>query len=150
MADESINQSEEVLDALKGPIASFATETLRRRHKKLLKRGHGLAELDDETRHRARIAAKKLRYATEFFASLFERRAVKHYISALSDLKDDLGWRNDVVVASRLLRSLGETKPEAAAGAGFARGFLASRAADDRHPMKALWKTFSRLSVPQH
>ncbi|CAL8480813.1 CHAD domain-containing protein [Caballeronia sp. S22] len=142
------NQSKEFLDTLDKPITGFASETLKRRHKKLLKRGDGLAELDDETRHRARIAAKKVRYATEFFASLFDRRAVKHYINALSDLQDDLGWRNDVVVASGLLRSLGETKPETAAGAGFARGYLASRAAEDHDAMKALWKKFSRLAVP--
>lgn len=143
------NQSAAFVDALNESITGFASETLKRRHKKLLKRGHRLAELDDETRHRARIAAKKVRYATEFFSSLFDRRAVKHYISALSDLQDDLGWRNDVVVASALLRSLGESKPEAAAGAGFARGYLASRAAADHDAMKALWKRFSRLAVPQ-
>jgi triphosphatase len=144
------SQSKQALKALEKPITGFASETLKRRHKKLLKRGHGLAELDDGTRHRARIAAKKVRYATEFFSSLFERRAVKHYISVLSDLQDDLGWRNDVVVASGLLSSLSEAKPETAVGAGFARGFLASRAAADHDAMKALWKRFSRLTAPQH
>jgi CHAD domain-containing protein len=79
------------MDALQKSITGFASETLKRRHKKLLKRGYGLAELDDETRYRARIAAKKVRYATEFFPSLFDPRAVKHYVSALSDLQDDLG-----------------------------------------------------------
>jgi triphosphatase len=54
-------------------VGKFADATVAARHKKLLKRGRNLAELDDETRHRARIAAKKLRYATEFFASLFPR-----------------------------------------------------------------------------
>ncbi|WP_370889849.1 CHAD domain-containing protein [Caballeronia sp. RCC_10] len=126
-------------------MTSFASETLKRRHKKLLKRGHRLAELDDETRHRARIAAKKLRYATEFFSSLFDRREVKRYVTALSDLQDDLGWRNDVVVASGLLRSLGESKPETAAGAGFARGYLASHAVADHDAMKTLWKRFRPL-----
>jgi inorganic triphosphatase YgiF len=143
-------QSRKSLKAVEHRITSFASETLKRRHKKLLQRGHGLAELDDETRHRARIAAKKLRYATEFFSSLFDRREVKRYITALSDLQDDLGWRNDVVVASGLLRSLGESKPETAAGAGFARGYLASHAVADHDAMKALWKRFSRLAVPQH
>ena len=138
------------LRALEKPISGFASETLKRRHKKLLKRGHGLAELDNETRHRARIAAKKVRYATEFFSSVFDRRRLTNYVSALSDLQDDLGWRNDVVVANELLRSLGETKPETAAGAGFARGYLASRAADDHDTLKALWKRFSRLTSPQH
>lgn len=143
------DQPKKSVDALQESVTGFASETLKRRHKKLLKRGHGLAELDDETRHRARIAAKKVRYATEFFSSLFDRRAVKHYIKALSDLQDDLGWRNDVVVANGLLRSLSETKPETAAGAGFARGYLASRAVEDHDAMKALWKRFSRLAAPQ-
>jgi hypothetical protein len=59
-------QPEKRRDALENSITSFATETLLRRHKKLPKRGRGLAEHDDETRHRARIAAKKVRYVTEF------------------------------------------------------------------------------------
>jgi CHAD domain-containing protein len=143
------NQPQKSRKALQKSITGFASETLKRRHKRLLKRGHGLAELDDETRHRARIAAKKVRYATEFFSSLFDRRAVKRYITALSDLQDDLGWRNDVVVANGLLRSLSERKPETAAGAAFARGYLASRAAADHDAMKALWKKFSRLAAPQ-
>lgn len=120
-----------------------------RRHKKLLKRGRGLVELDNERRHRARIAAKKVRYATEFFSSLFSRRAVKHYISALSELQDDLGWRNDIVVADGLLKSLTASKPETASGAAFARGYFASRAAQDRDSLKSLWKRFSRLTPPQ-
>lgn len=84
------------------PVLDFASNALLRRHKKLLRRGRGLAGLDDETRHRARIAAKKVRYATEFFASLFPRSVVKHSIDALSELQEDLGWRNDIVVASGL------------------------------------------------
>jgi CHAD domain-containing protein len=129
-------------------VSRFANATLSSRHKKLLKRGRGLAKLDDESRHRARIAAKKLRYATEFFTSLFLNRAVKPYIGALSELQDDLGWRNDIVVADGLLRSLAAAKPEAASGAGFARGYFASRAAEDHDSLKALWKKFKRLSPP--
>jgi CHAD domain-containing protein len=50
------------------------------------------------------VASEASVSATEFFSSVFDRRAVKHDISALSDLQDDLGWRNDVVVANGLLR----------------------------------------------
>jgi triphosphatase len=46
-------------------ITEFADSTLAKRHKMLLKRGRHLADLDDASRHRARIAAKKVRYATE-------------------------------------------------------------------------------------
>ncbi|MDR5806550.1 CHAD domain-containing protein [Caballeronia sp. LZ001] len=119
------------------------------RHKKLLKRGDNLAELDDETRHRARIAAKKLRYATELFVSPLPKRAVKHYVSTLTELQDDLGWRNDVVVAGGLLKSLGESRPETASGTGCARGYLSSRAAQNHDTLKKLWKKFGCLAPPQ-
>lgn len=140
---------DEARQALGKPVRKFASKTLYRRHKQLIKRGRGLAELDDESRHRARIAAKKLRYATEFFGSLYSNRSVRNYIGALSRLQDDLGWRNDMVVADGLLKSLPVTRPETAAGAGFARGYLASRVAADHDALKTLWKHFNRLAPPQ-
>jgi triphosphatase len=129
-------------------ITFFAAEVLRRRHRKLIKRGKGLANLDDHRRHRARIAAKKVRYATEFFASVCPRRAVRHYVACLTALQDDLGWRNDAVVANQLLQSLPRTSPEVGSGSAFARGYLASRVAADHQPLKRLWKRFKRLSPP--
>jgi CHAD domain-containing protein len=115
---------------------------------RLIKRGKGLADLDDHRRHRARIAAKKDRYASEFFASLCRRRAVQHYVEALTAPQDDLGWRNDAVVADQLLKALPRTSPETASGAAFARGFLASRVTADHQTLKKLWKRFNRLSPP--
>jgi triphosphatase len=130
------------------PARQFAADALRRRHRKVIKRGKRLADLDDRRRHRARIAAKKVRYATEFFASLCPIRAVRHYVDALTALQDDLGWRNDAVVADQLLKSVPRTSPEAASGAAFARGYLASRVAADYQTLKKLWKRFRRLSPP--
>ncbi|MDS0860883.1 CHAD domain-containing protein [Burkholderia pseudomultivorans] len=141
--------SKKASEAVQQPVKRLASDILRRRHKKLLKRGRGLAGLDDHRRHRARIAAKKLRYATEFFASLFSKSAVKHYVAALSTLQDDLGWRNDAVVAPRLLDSLPRAAADTVAGAAFVRGFWASRVAADYVQMKKLWKRFRRLSPPQ-
>ncbi|RZF26397.1 CYTH and CHAD domain-containing protein [Paraburkholderia sp. UYCP14C] len=130
-------------------VKAFAFDVVRRRHDMLLKRGKRLADLDDRRRHRARIAAKKLRYASEFFASLFPKSVVQDYVRVLSELQDDLGWRNDAVVADRLLDSLPRTHPDAAAGAAFAQGFWASRVAADHDAMKKLWKRFRSLSPPQ-
>lgn len=141
--------SRQASEAVQKPVKRLASDILRRRHKKLLKRGRGLADLDDRRRHRARIAAKKIRYATEFFASLFPKSAVKHYVGTLSELQDDLGWRNDAVVAPRLLDSLPHDAADTVAGAAFVRGFWASRAAADYVQMKKLWKRFRRLSPPQ-
>ncbi|RKT21776.1 inorganic triphosphatase YgiF [Paraburkholderia sp. RAU2J] len=141
--------SDKQREVMATPAVQFAADVLRRRHRKLIQRGKRLADLDDHRRHRARIAAKKVRYATEFFASLCARRAVRHYVEALTALQDDLGWRNDVVVADQLLTSIARTSPDAATGAAFARGYLASRAAADHEPLKKLWKRFRRLSPPR-
>jgi CHAD domain-containing protein len=140
--------SDKQREGIGGSAGKFSAEVLRDRHRKLIKRGKRLADLDDHRRHRARIAAKKVRYATEFFASLFARRAVRHYVDALTALQDDLGWRNDAVVADQLLKLLPRTSPEAALGAAFARGYLASRVAADHQTLKKRWKRFRRLSPP--
>ncbi|RQS09089.1 CYTH and CHAD domain-containing protein [Burkholderia sp. Bp8998] len=140
--------TDEQRTAIDGPARKFAAKVLRSRHRKLIKRGKKLADLDDHRRHRARIAAKKVRYATEFFQSLASRRAVRHYVDALTELQDDLGWRNDAVVADRLLRIVSRKSTKAARGAAFARGYLASRVAADHRTLSQLWKRFERLSPP--
>jgi inorganic triphosphatase YgiF len=134
--------------ALHKPITRFARRTLCKRHNKLLKRGRNLPDQDSHRRHRARIAAKKLRYSTEFFASLYPKQVMRHYLASLGKLQDDLGWRNDLAVADGLLKTLG-SRQEAATGAAYARGYLASREAADYKALKTLWEQFRRLSPPQ-
>ncbi|CAN7804262.1 CHAD domain-containing protein [Paraburkholderia hospita] len=140
--------SDEERRKLSDPIKPFASRTIRGRHRRLIERGRNLAELDADLRHRARIAAKKLRYATEFFASLYPKQAVSHYITSLSNLQDDLGWRNDVAVAEGLLRAIASSRPETMAGAEYARGYLASCVVADYDTLKMLWRRFKRLSSP--
>ena len=53
------------------PIAISAAEELRRRSKKICKRGRLVAKLDRHGRHKLRIQAKKVRYAAEFFETAF-------------------------------------------------------------------------------
>ena len=52
-------------------IEASAAEQLTRRFRKIRKRGRMLARLDARRRHKLRIQAKKVRYASEFFADLF-------------------------------------------------------------------------------
>ena len=95
--------------------ASFAGEILDRHRRRLKRRGRGLADLDDEHRHQARIEAKKLRYASEFFASLYPgRKAERRYeafLAALEDLQDQLGELNDLVTAPLVFAKLGIDAP---------------------------------------
>ena len=57
-------------------------------------------------RHAFRIAAKKLRYATEFFAPWFPGKRARDYRRALTALQDVLGRMNDAAVAAALAAGL--------------------------------------------
>ncbi|MCJ2138215.1 CHAD domain-containing protein [Methylobacterium sp. J-026] len=88
----------------------FAARVLDSARLRLKKRGRGLKRLDPHTRHRARIAAKKLRYGAEFFAGLYQRekdlRRQAKFGDALSDLQDHLGALNDLETARTMTESL--------------------------------------------
>lgn len=92
---------------------ALAAKLLSRRHQVLRKRGRRLPLLPPHRRHRARIAAKKLRYAVEFFLPLFPGEAGKGYVKRLSGLQDLLGTLNDAAVTHRLLDELGPEAPAA-------------------------------------
>lgn len=99
------------------PIASFAGKRLDRQWKRVRRQGGDLAILPAEQRHRLRIEIKKLRYATEFFASLApEPRRVeqKRFLKELEALQDRLGELNDIETA-RLLAPEAEFDPGQAA-----------------------------------
>jgi len=89
------------------PVDVFAASLLQQRAAALLKRGKRLQELDAAGRHRLRIAAKKLRYAAEFFASLFPKRHVRSYVQSLAGMQDVLGGLNDAATLLRLLQEAG-------------------------------------------
>lgn len=93
---------------LQEPAVDLANELLEHRYRDVLAAGDGFAELSPEDRHRLRIQVKKLRYATEFFASLYDNPRLRPYLAALKTLQDQLGTANDLVVARSLLRRLGK------------------------------------------
>ena len=118
-------------------IAIAAAAELERRRKKIVKRGTMLAELDPVRRHRMRIRAKKLRYASEFFGVTFpEKKAArrrKEFVAALERLQDTLGDLNDISVHEGLTERLatahenGGKRQRRAANKAFAAGRLSGR-----------------------
>ena len=98
-------------------VTDFARKLLERRHRRLAKRGGALADGTPEERHAVRIAAKKLRYAAEFFAPLFPRKRARAYVKALAALQDVLGRANDAATATRLVVELHEDTHEPAVAA---------------------------------
>jgi len=108
------------------PLAKAALDGLvplvRKAQKRLRKRIEALDEQDAPARHKVRIAAKKARYAAEFFRDLLPAKEVKAYVKSLSALQDRLGHLNDLAVAARLLPVLENSGH--AHDASFARGYV--------------------------
>ncbi|MGC2857768.1 CHAD domain-containing protein [Novispirillum sp. DQ9] len=144
---------------LEGPVRGLATAILGSRHGRALKKGRHFARLDAEHRHRVRIVVKKLRYATEFFESLYGRRKTKAFRKALAGVQEELGRLNDVAVARALLHDLAEAQdpaapPPAQRERAFAAGLVAGwhharvegpDAATLADATKA-WKTFAKAA----
>jgi inorganic triphosphatase YgiF len=104
-------------------LPDFASREIRRRHRRLLHDSMALAILDPGARHQVRIDAKRLRYAVDFFATLFGKRRTSPYLKTLSAIQDVLGQANDAAGAERLIESL--APPEGLIH--FAKGWFAAR-----------------------
>jgi len=96
------------------PTRRFAAPWLARRHRKLVRLADGLAHASPEERHAVRLAAKRLRYATEFFADAFAGDHTRAYRKALARLQDALGEEVDAQVAVRLAYAIEGTASPAA------------------------------------
>jgi triphosphatase len=110
------------------PIGIFAAEQLTRRWRKVRKKGRALAQLDARSCHKLRIQAKKLRYAAEFFASLFARKRAmkrrKQFIDTLGRLQDGLGDLNDIAVHQKRIAAIGVPRQRSNPSRAFAAGLL--------------------------
>jgi inorganic triphosphatase YgiF len=135
---------------LYGPTLVFANRLIDRRHRRLLKAGRHFKQLTDEERHRLRIRVKKLRYAVEFFQSVYPRKRAAGYRDTLVELQDGLGGLNDLAVARELLGRItaaaegDEVKPLHAAS-GMVIGWHAHVAQDHLKGINKTWKRFTAL-----
>ena len=129
--------------AAEAPVraASFARKLLRRRHRRLIKRGKLSAAGDPAERHAARIAAKKLRYAAEFFAPLLDGDRARDYVHALAALQDVLGRGNDAVTAARLASEVAAGGTDRAAEA--LDEWLAATGAAREPELTQTWQQFA-------
>ncbi|HTP98806.1 MAG TPA: CYTH and CHAD domain-containing protein [Casimicrobiaceae bacterium] len=123
------------------PARDVARPLLKRRHQALVALSADLANAAPEARHAARLAAKKLRYAAEFFASLYSRKKTRAYRKALAALQEELGAWNDAAVAARIAAELTDaSSPAAAAFSGWAMAQGAARA----EALAAAWERFTK------
>jgi inorganic triphosphatase YgiF len=125
-----------------GGARAFAARLLERRARRLAKAGVDLDHAGVEARHALRIAAKKLRYATEFFATLFPRRRTRIYRDALAALQDELGVFNDAAIASRVAGVL--AGPTAAATIAI-ETWTAARIASGNPRIDKAWERYAAV-----
>ena len=87
-------------------IGKFAPKLLHRRVKKIVKAGRDLKALSVRQRHKFRIKIKKIRYAAEFFESLFpakhDRKQLARLSGRLKKIQDALGALNDYIAHQKL------------------------------------------------
>ena len=122
-------------------VKAFSRKVIERRHRRLVRRASACTPGTPEARHALRIAAKKLRYAAEFFAPQPQGKRARGYIQALAGLQDVLGRGNDAVTAARLaaLVTLGDDDPAAAA----LRDWIAARGAATVPLLAPAWARFA-------
>lgn len=88
-------------------ISKFAADVLHRRIRNLRKDGRDLDEMSPVARHRLRIRVKKIRYAVEFFETLFPSRREQKQLARLSGhlkkIQDALGALNDFVAHRKMV-----------------------------------------------
>jgi triphosphatase len=89
------------------PVAEHAKAELSKLRKRIKRKGAGLRHLSVKQRHKLRITAKRLRYATEFFAATFPGEATakrrQDSLAALKDVQDALGALNDLATRHALI-----------------------------------------------
>lgn len=134
-------------DRLAAPIGGYARRMLLKDQHRLLQRGRHLDGASAAERHRVRIAAKRARYTSEFFASLLPPRRLPRYVRALTALQDILGTLNDARVADRLLADIGAEQAQQESAATYLRGYLAARGAASERPLRKAWRRFKRSKL---
>jgi triphosphatase len=87
-------------DESRTAVGEYVGKLLRRRVRKARKEGRDLEALPAPERHKLRIRIKKLRYAADFFQSLYsaaDQKQLAQFSARLKRIQDDLGALNDFI-----------------------------------------------------
>jgi CHAD domain-containing protein len=158
VGDWTTNAGELAAAMRQRPIVETASDELQRRRKKIHKHAKHMRKLSPQRRHNLRIQAKKVRYAAEFFASLFsekkEERRRKAFIAALEQLQNTLGELNDITVHEDLTVGLAQARgvngrgrtarPRKAFAAGQVSGYEQARMTSVLREAESAARAFTR------
>ena len=138
--------AEEGLRALDTPVIQFAQRVLSKSHRRMRREGADFDHIEVEVKHNLRIRAKQLRYALQFFSSLYGKGRCREMLKALGTLQDDLGLLNDIVVADRLLDEAGLDSADPARS--LIEGWFAARLQVQEGHASIAWRAFEKASRP--
>lgn len=136
-------------DGLRQPAETVAHSLLDQRYAAVRQAGRRFASLSSEGRHKLRIQIKKLRYATEFFGSLYPPDRLNEFLADLKRLQDQLGTANDIDVARRLVKEIirplkGKERARLSYAAGLVVGWHSHVAGDREKQLRLAWHRFIR------
>lgn len=143
--------SEKALGWLGEPAAAFAARAVGESQKRVLKRGKKFRRLSPPERHKVRIAAKNLRYVTDFFSAALEGEAKgKSFFRTLEALQDELGAANDLAGIADVVRPLltPDLSMEGHVAGGAVLGWAAARLDAKQDGLHAAWKRFKKKPLP--
>lgn len=83
-------------------LNTFAAQTLEHYRQQVIEQAETLDLKDEGAIHQLRISCKKLRYASEFFRSLYPKKNIKPFIKQLEQLQDCLGTIHDCFVHKQM------------------------------------------------
>lgn len=131
-------------------VVTYAKKVMKKRLATVLHTGENMETMSDEALHQLRIECKKLRYATEFFSTLFDPEGMATFTQQLKEVQGHLGIMNDVAVMPDLLdKVLGTSKdPELYKYAGALLGWRCHQAAYVRRDLLEPWQLFSKRAHP--
>lgn len=93
------------------PLGQLARRSLRRRWKRTSAAADHIGRQTAEERHALRKELKKLRYAFEFAAPLYDRHEARAFLKRLKKLQDVFGDFNDAIVTRRVAAEAAEDLP---------------------------------------
>ncbi len=136
--------------ALGRNIRPYAAKVMDKRLAKVTIAGSNIMELPDVQLHELRIECKKLRYATEFFSPLFDRKGMAEFTALLKGIQGLLGVLNDVAVMPGLVEKLleGVEDRHTIQYAGALVGWRARQYEEIRGQLQGAWTNFANAPLP--
>ena len=134
------------------PAKTLVRRALDKRLAKAKKHARQMDKLSPEDRHELRIELKKLRYSSEIFASLYDRKEIVPFLKQLSELQDIFGAMNDAEMAHEIVKRLldnanAKEREELRTVAGLVSGFHMGRAGLVWKKAQKRWRKFSKTPL---